>query len=711
MRTLAFVFSGQGAHWPRMAMGLFDRDPVVADELRRCDRAIQARLGWSVLEVLRDPTGHGLERQDIVQPATFAVQVALTAWWRSVGVVPDMVMGHSLGEVAAALAAGHLSFDAAMQVICERSLAAARPEARGATAFVELPRAELATELEAMGSSLSIAAVNGGRSTVVSGTPQEVERLLERLTCRGVFCNRVAMDLAAHSAQLDVLLPELRTALRGLSVEQGVLPFYSTVSGARWQGPLDAEYWVANFRQTILFGAALTAMLDDGATTFVEVSAHPVLVPTIAAEVGDRALVLPSLLRRDDERRALLRTTARLYVGGHAIDWTRLGVVGRADVELPLYPWQHRPYWRKGGESHADIDHAPAGMAPRSQPLEAPRDLSSMLDFLRGLFASAMGEDPARFEPELPIEIDSLLAMELCSQLSRTLGKPVAVSWLLQRPNLRELAERCLGAGQATPLLPTQAESPPAWRRWIGATSSTRQRLRLLCLPPAGGLAMAFGPWRGAVGDRVEVCPVEYPGHGGRRDEALVESIVALVAAMRAELQDVLAEPLALFGHSMGALVAFELAKTLERDGMAPVALFLSAPPAHGPSSGKTEALAQLPDSELVRVLRRERMLPEHILGDADLLAYLLPTIRHDLSLTAGYRRDGRLSSRGACWLMGAENDSVVGPSELDSWLAHLPTSTTRRLFAGDHLYALASGTLVTDFLRHALAELPEVTP
>ena len=348
---LAFVFSGQGSQWIGMGRELLRGGGVFPKAIERCDQALSREVDWSLLEQLNgDEERSRLADIDVVQPVLFAVQVALASLWRSWGIEPDAVVGHSMGEVAAAHVAGALTLEDAVRVICARSRLLKRLRGLGGMAVVGLSAEETARCL-AGNEQITIAARNSPRSTVVAGQPTALTDLIATLARQDIFASLVNVDVASHSPQTLPLADELRQALAGVRAQPTTLSFVSTVGSASTDAiPLDADYWARNLAAPVDFTGAVQALLRSGHRTFLEISPHPVLLHSIQQTVihsdsGAGGTALPSLERGEAEYARMLRSLGSLYVAGRSIDWTRVYRTPGRRVDLPRYPWQRQRYW------------------------------------------------------------------------------------------------------------------------------------------------------------------------------------------------------------------------------------------------------------------------------------------------------------------------------------------------------------------------------
>ncbi|MGW0595339.1 type I polyketide synthase, partial [Streptosporangium sp. NPDC002607] len=372
-----WVFPGQGAQWVGMGAALLEESAVFTGRMAECAAALEPFVdwsGWSLLDVVRQVEGApGLDRVDVVQPVSFAVMVSLAAVWESLGVRPDAVVGHSQGEIAAAVVAGGLSLQDGARVVALRSrLIGERLSGHGVMLSVMAPVEQVRAALVAEGllDRISIAAVNGPRVVTVAGDPDAMRVLERRLSADGVMRWQLAgADFAAHSPQVERFRDDLLVDLAEVAPHAARVPMLSTATGRWLEGTeLDAGYWYENVRRTVEFAPAIERLLAERYRAFVEVGPHPLLMLGIEQAVdaaGVTAVVAGTLRRDEGGMDRVLVSAAELFVRGVAVDWRAVLSGGRL-VELPTYAFQHQRFWpgpKQGGDARA------LGQAATGHPL------------------------------------------------------------------------------------------------------------------------------------------------------------------------------------------------------------------------------------------------------------------------------------------------------------------------------------------------------
>ena len=350
-----FVLPGQGGQYPGMGRELYEHHRVFADMVDDCDEALRPLTGWSVREVLcEDPAAPALDRVDVVQPVLFTMMVSLAEVLSSYGIVPDAVIGHSQGEIAAACIAGVLSLPEAARVVALRSQALSALRGSGGMASVLLDAEQLHPLLRPWSEALSIAAINGPSHTIVSGDPAALEQFTAACDRDGIHIRPIAVDYASHSAQVEPARERLLAELADLKPAPARIPLYSTVGEALSADPfdtttMDADYWYRNLREPVRFHDRVVELLAAGECTFVELSPHPVLAPAITdalAQASGRtqSAVIPTLHRDRPDQDSLATALAQLHNHGHSPSWSALYPHARS-VGLRTYAFEHRRYW------------------------------------------------------------------------------------------------------------------------------------------------------------------------------------------------------------------------------------------------------------------------------------------------------------------------------------------------------------------------------
>ncbi|MET0451568.1 MAG: type I polyketide synthase [Mycobacterium sp.] len=363
---VAFVFPGQGSQWLGMGIELMSASKVFADQMTACAEALAEFVDWSLIDVLNGaPGAPGLDRVDVVQPALFAVMVSLAELWRSVGVAPDAVIGHSQGEIAAAYVAGALTLRDAACVVALRSkllvelsgsagmvsLACSVDRARELLAGLDITPDAGASGVTGIG--LDIAVVNGRSAVVVSGGSAALDALVRQCEALEIRARRIEVDYASHSAQVEAIDGKLQDAIAGIAPRSTRTAFFSTVTGDLVDtATLDADYWYRNIRQTVQFDLAVRAACRHGFRAFVEASPHPALIAGIEDTVRDATatepVVVPTLGRDEGGLPRFLTSAAQAFTAGIAVHWRNVCGTGEL-VDLPTYAFERRRFWLSGG--------------------------------------------------------------------------------------------------------------------------------------------------------------------------------------------------------------------------------------------------------------------------------------------------------------------------------------------------------------------------
>ncbi|MBL8197131.1 MAG: acyltransferase domain-containing protein [Blastocatellia bacterium] len=350
-KKVVFVFPGQGSQWYGMGKELYKQEPAFKNYLDKVDQAILEEAGFSVIQELMGSQEQArfLKEISIIQPTLFAIQVSLAELWRSLGVTPDVVLGQSMGEVAATHIAGALSLNDAVKVICRRSQLLKRVSGKGAMAVLELSLEETEKAIFQYKEKISVAVSTSPTSTVIAGDVAFINSVINELQNKNVFCRLIKVDVASHSFHVDVLLEDIKNILGDITPIKETIAIYSTVKGNFIDGQqLNADYWVDNLRNPVLFAKAIDDLSKEGCNIFIEVGPHPLVLSAIEQSlqfVKRKGLTLASMRREENERSIILGSLGGLYTVGYPVDFQKLYNAPAKFVPLPQYQWQRESLW------------------------------------------------------------------------------------------------------------------------------------------------------------------------------------------------------------------------------------------------------------------------------------------------------------------------------------------------------------------------------
>ena len=354
-----FVYTGMGPQWWGMGRELFAREPVFRGMIEQCDAIFSQFAPWRLRDVFTCSREQSrMAATEVAQPANFALQAALTALWHSWGITPAAVVGHSIGEVAAAYAAGALALEEGLLVSYHRSRLQQTQAGKGGMLAVGCPESEVLDIVENLAPELSVAAVNSPSSVTLAGTHDGLETIAAEMERREVFHRFLRVEVAYHSSQMDPLESELRQALASLAPQPARVPLYSSVIGQQIAGEeLSGEYWWRNVRQTVRFADAVQSLATDGHKLYLEVGPHPVLAPAIGEsmrQAGIKSECGASLHRDKPEIHQMTAALGTLYCAGKSIEWNAISPCDGEFVKLPGYPWQKATYWYESTRSRQE---------------------------------------------------------------------------------------------------------------------------------------------------------------------------------------------------------------------------------------------------------------------------------------------------------------------------------------------------------------------
>ncbi|MFD8825306.1 type I polyketide synthase, partial [Streptomyces sp. NPDC059605] len=560
-RRAVFVFPGQGSDWAGAAAGLLDASTVFRAGVRACGEALAPHIDWSLEDVLRRvPGAPDLDRVDVAQPALFAVMVGLADVWRSFGIEPSAVVGHSLGEAAAAYVSGALSLDDAARVVASSSRILRSVTGRGAAASVGLSVRDAAERIAHHGGELRIAAVDGPRSVVVAGAAEAVSALVDACAADGVRARLLPGDHTPAPPHVPGIRDELAAALAPIVPRASRVAFHSSVTGRQMDTTaLDADHWYRNLCETVEFDRTVRSLADHDA--FIEVSPHPVLTGAVRQSLGEAesdAAVVGSLRRDEEGPRGFLTSLAELHTSGMTVDWRPAFPADARRVALPTYAFQRKRYWlddlpgtpgqetvgptaRAAAETDATDttgtdttgteatgSDARAGR-PHLHGLSAEETTDRLMDLVLSEAALVLGHDVGDdVDPAVSFKdlgFDSMSAVEFCDRLAELTGLELPATLIYDYPSpgklVGRLAARMSAAESADGPGPDATDDSVAGDAGAGGPGTDDDPVAVVsmaCRFP-GGVAGPEDLWRLLVEERDAVGG--FPDNRGWDPEAL----------------------------------------------------------------------------------------------------------------------------------------------------------------------------------------------
>ncbi|WP_182876365.1 type I polyketide synthase [Microbispora sp. H10670] len=435
---VVFVFPGNGSQWQGMAVDLLASSPVFLARMEECARALEPYVDWALLDVLRGaPGAPRLDRTDVIQPALFATMVSLADLWRSYGVEPSAVLGHSLGEIAAAVVAGALTLEDGARVVALWSQAMLPMTGHGEMVSVLASADDISARVGAYGGRLEIGVLNGPQSVLVSGDLDAARQLVEELTADGFRVRATGTNLAVHSPHIDAITPDLHGRLLPIRPRRARIRFYSSLLGGVLPDdvPLDAGYWCRNIREPVRFEEATRAALDDGYGVLLEVSVHPVLTGAVRQTVEATGAAVPvrASLRRDQaDLGRVMRALSELHVDGVPLEWDAV-YAGHEPREVAL---------PETAAATEEEDGRPS-LGTRLAELTESGQRALLLDLVGRELAALLGT-PGPIPPDRQFRdlgFDSVTALEIRGRLMEATGTRLPATMVFDYPTPGELAE------------------------------------------------------------------------------------------------------------------------------------------------------------------------------------------------------------------------------------------------------------------------------
>ena len=818
---IAFLFTGQGSQYVNMGRKLYETQPVFRKTLEQCDAILRLYQQKPLMSILYPEPGatSPIDETAYTQPALFAIEYALAQLWKSWGIEPDVVMGHSVGEYVAACVAGVFSLEDGLKLIASRGSLMQELPPDGGMVAVLASLSQVREAIEPYKQQVAIAAINGSENVVISGQTQAIQEVIAVLETEGVKTKKLQVSHAFHSPLMKPMLTNFEQIAQEVTYSSPQVSIISNVTGELATAEIGTpEYWCRHILQPVRFAAGMETLYQQGYRVFVEIGPKPTLLGMgrhclLKEEANCSELLqwLPSLRPGQENGQLILQSLAQLYVRGVKVDWSSFNQHSPSyRLQLPTYPWQRQRYWiEKADNRHQKIDSlSPENTLNSLFNLLPQREAASLIKHLKKtkelsedevkllpkllelLFkqhqqqlkvtsianingASELNQESFSFDTVVPevdwsqkrnellaaepgerrqllesylsqllakvmgisaseldwqqhlsaLGLDSLMATELRKQIEDNLGVMVPVEYFAELSLEQFLTQVLFLIEQKSPTehLPTVDSSlgsqeakthsvatfMPQANLWFNRSElNPKARFRLFCFPYAGAGNSIFHSWLEKLPTEIEICSLQLPGRENRLKESPFTRLKPLIQTLAPLLRPHLDIPFAFFGHSMGALLSFELARELRRRNWScPIHLFVSG--SRAPQLPNPEPpIHRLPELKFQEKLNRLNGTPKEILQNAELMQLFLPALRADFAMLETYFYENEQPFDCPITAFGGLQDSKISREEIAAWRQQTHRDFTLQMFSGDHFFLNVEESALVQTISQKLFQL-----
>ncbi|ACB53109.1 polyketide synthase [Crocosphaera subtropica ATCC 51142] len=706
---MAFMFTGQGSQFVGMGQQLYQTSSFYRQIIDECDRLLQPYLERSLIDILYEQTENSLLDQTIyTQPALFSLEYALAKLWQSWGVNPVAMMGHSVGEYVAACLAGVFSLEDGLKLIAYRGrLMQALPE-NGAMVAVFISEKQAQALIESYGDKVALAAINGPNSVVISGERDSIQTLITTFDSQGIQFKELQVSHAFHSPLMKPMLAEFEQVAQQITYNLPKIPIISNLTGEIATDAIaSSDYWSRHILQPVKFSAGMQTLAAQGYDGFIEVGPKPILLGMGRRCLPEnQGLWLPSLRPGYSDWQTLLESLGNLYVKGTVINWDNFYQdVSVHMIAVPTYPFQRQRYWFQLSGKRTYVQSSVPSQLQAANPSHIEQN--KLIDTLKQTPNKSEQEalltayvekkvlkvlklpSSEQINPEKSLSVlgfDSLMLMELKNLMEKELNITLSTKKLLNTITPEKLTKELIGQLLTKETEDSISRKEDLPRNWLEFYQPQPQaNYRLFCLHHLGGNASLFQKWSSELEPKVEVVPLQILRKSQNINQTNENQFHLLIEAMEKVLAPYLDKPFAIYGHSMGAIMAFELAQKLSQtQGKLLQHLFVSS----SFSPQKINRVLKENQLSLEEILNVSE-IPEEIRQDSSMMEEITSIFQVDLQLLKSYVYTKNSPLNCPISTFGGKGDPLIKQEDLLPWADHTHIGFRFMMFPGNHMFLM----------------------